>query len=83
MGKKIEFDFSPKPWMLNIMKNMRILRLMMPEWHNTEKAISEQIRTLVMSETLTTSRLLELDTIKGYREVRYKLASKYLGKSYV
>lgn len=83
MGRKIEFDFSPKPWMLNIMKNMRILRLMMPEWHNTEKAISEQIRTLVMAETLTASRLLELDTIKGYREVRYKLASKYLGKSYV
>lgn len=83
MGKKIEFDYSPKRWMLKIMKNMRVLRLLMPDWHKTEKEIAESIRKEIFSEILSRKRLLELDNIKGYREVRYKFASKYLGKKYV
>ncbi|MFL5811353.1 MAG: 2-oxoacid:acceptor oxidoreductase family protein, partial [Flavisolibacter sp.] len=82
-GRKIEFDFSPKPWMLSIMKNMRILRKMMPEWHKNEKEISLTIRNEILKGNLSRSRLMELDTIKGYREVRYKFASKFLGKKYV
>lgn len=82
-GKKIEFDFSPKPWMLSIMKNLRILRKLMPEWHKNEKEISQTICQEILSGGLSRSRLMELDTIKGYREVRYKFASKYLGKKYV
>jgi indolepyruvate ferredoxin oxidoreductase len=83
MGRKIEFDFSPKPWMLGIMKNFRILRLLMPEWHKNEKAISETIRSEIFQRAQSKKRLLELDSVKGYREVRYKLASKFLGKKYV
>jgi indolepyruvate ferredoxin oxidoreductase len=83
LGKKIEFDFSPKKWMLKMMKNLRILRLLMPEWHKTEKEIAQTVRTEILSGNKDKKRLLELDTIKGYREVRYKLASKYLGKKYV
>jgi indolepyruvate ferredoxin oxidoreductase len=83
MGKKIEFDFSPRPWMLKIMKNFRFLRLLMKDWHTNEKGISSEIRTELLMGALTRKRLLELDTIKGYREVRYKFASKYLGKKYV
>lgn len=82
-GKKIEFDFSPKRWMLKIMKNMRFLRKLMPEWHQNEKEISLMIRQEILGGKLTSRRLLELDNIKGYREVRYKYASKYLGKNYV
>lgn len=81
-GKKIEFDFSPKVWMLKVMKNFRILRLLMSEWHKTEKEISKTIRDEIL-RGVNSKRLLELDNIKGYREVRYKHASKYLGKKYV
>lgn len=83
MGRKIEFDFSPKLWMLKLMKNLRILRLLMPEWHKTEKEIASKIRQEILSTSLSKKRLMELDTIKGYREVRYKFASKFLGKKYV
>ena len=81
-GKKIEFDFSPKPWMLKLMRHMRILRKLMPEWHTTEKAISQAIRE-ELKKGLSGERLRELDNIKGYREVRYRLASRYLGQNYV
>lgn len=82
-GKKIEFDFSPKSWMLKMMKDMRILRLLMPEWHKIERKISQEIRQEILKSNLSKKRLLELDNIKGYREVRYKFAAKFLGKSYV
>lgn len=80
MGRKVEFDFSPKGWMLKMMRHMRILRLVMPEWHSQEKAISEKIRTEILANTLPKKRLMELDNVKGYREVRYKFAAKFLGK---
>lgn len=78
-GKKIEFDFSPKGWMLKLMRHMRVLRMLMPEWHSTEKEISKKTRTEILSSTLSKKRLMELDNIKGYREVRYKFAKKFLG----
>ena len=83
MGKKIEFDFSPKRWMLKVMRHFRSLRLLMPEWHKKEKEISQQVRKELLEEFPSRSRLLELDNIKGYREVRYKAASMYLGKKHV
>lgn len=75
-GRKIEFDFSPKPWMLKIMRHLRVLRLLMPEWHKREKAISANIRRELL-QGVSLTRLRELDSIKGYREVRYKAAEKY------
>lgn len=83
LGKKVEFDFSPKSWMLRVMKNFRILRALMPEWHQNEKNIALNIRKEILSAAVGKKRLLELDNIKGYREVRYKFAAKYLGKNYV
>ena len=82
-GRKIEFDFSPKNWMLLIMRHFRILRLILPDWHRTENEISVSVRTEVLSKNIGRKRLMELDNIKGYREVRYKFASKYFGKKYV
>lgn len=81
-GKKIEFDFSPKIWMLKIMRHMRFLRLVMPDWHKTEKNIAMDIREKLFT-VLPKRRLMELDSIKGYREVRYKMAKKFLEKDYV
>jgi indolepyruvate ferredoxin oxidoreductase len=82
-GNKIEFDFSPKPWMLKIMRHLRVLRVLMPQWHRIEKSMARDIRTELLEKSLQRARLMELDTVKGYREVRYKLAAKYLGKKYV
>ncbi len=81
-GKKVEFDFSPKPWMLKIMRHLRILRKIMPLWHKTEREIALTIRKEVVSYVCSRKRLKELDAIKGYREIRYKNASLYLGKKY-
>ena len=82
-GQKIEFDFSPKIWMLKAMKNMRVLRILMPEWHKKERKISIEVRKEILSSALPYKRLMELDNIKGYREVRYKFAEKFLGRDYV
>ncbi|HXH30554.1 MAG TPA: 2-oxoacid:acceptor oxidoreductase family protein [Bacteriovoracaceae bacterium] len=79
-GKKIEFDFSPKPWMLKIMRHLRILRMLMPEWHDKERKIALEIRTELLTGSLSRRRLKELDNIKGYREVRYRAAQKFLGQ---
>lgn len=81
-GKKIEFDFSPKPWMLKIMKHLRILRFLMPDWHKNEKSISSQIRLELLDKPLDRKRLMELDNIKGYREHRYRAANKFLSANY-
>jgi indolepyruvate ferredoxin oxidoreductase len=79
-GKKIEFDFSPKPWMLKIMRHLRLLRIFMPDWHKKEKSISTSIREQLFKQKQSHHHLKELDSIKGYRDVRYKMADKYLGK---
>ena len=79
-GKKIEFDFSPKPWMLKIMRHFRILRKLMPEWHKEEKRISLSVRKQLLEKKQTLKHLKELESIKGYREVRYKHAAKFLGE---
>ena len=79
-GKKIEFDFSPRPWMLKIMRHLRSLRVLMPEWHEKEREIAERIRVEVL-KGVDRKRIKELDSIKGYREVRYASAKTYLGKN--
>ncbi len=48
-----------------------------------EKEISQQVRKELLEGFPPRHRLLELDNIKGYREVRYKAASLYLGKKHV
>lgn len=83
MGRKIEFDFSPKPWMLKIMKNFRVLRALMPEWHKEEKKIASEIRSQILGSSLSKKKLMELDNVKGYREVRYKFAKKFMGTTHV
>ena len=81
-GKKIEFDFSPKPWMLKIMRHLRILRTLMPEWHKLEKTIAFDIQARLTSQKLSLVELKKLDSVKGYREYRYQNAKVYLGKTY-
>jgi indolepyruvate ferredoxin oxidoreductase len=80
MGRKIEFDFSPKVWMLQIMKHFRILRKLMPAWHHEERRISASIRKQILEKTQPLKHLKELDSIKGYRHIRYQHAKMYLGE---
>ncbi len=80
LGKKIEFDFSPKPWMLKIMRHARFLRIMMPAWHRQEREIALYLRSKLLNVSSLTpdkrySYLTKLDNVKGYREVRYLNAS--------
>ena len=75
-GKKIEFDFSPRPWMLKVMRHMRILRTLMPDWHKEERRLSGIIRKELLNKA-SEHRLRELEQVKGYREIRYALAAKF------
>jgi len=70
-GKKLEFDFSPKPWMLSLMRHARFLRGLLSDWHKRERAIAGDIRTKLLGPALIYSELKKLENIKGYREVRY------------
>lgn len=79
-GRKIEFDLSPKPWMLNIMRHLRILRILLGQWHSKEKKINQRIRAELLAN-VSLKRLKELDSIKGYREIRYKRFSEVFGES--
>lgn len=85
-GKKIEFDISPKPWMLKSMRHLRILRMLMPAWHRTERAINTEVREKLMKEVSSTtpsySAMKKLENIKGYREVRYKKSNEKMNTSY-
>jgi indolepyruvate ferredoxin oxidoreductase len=78
--KKIEFDFSPRPWMLRMMRHLRVLRLLMPEWHSKEREIALETRKQLLTKAQPLKHLKELDSIKGYREVRYKAAEKYMSE---
>ena len=73
--KKIEFDFSPRPWMLKTMRHARVLRNLLPEWHKKERAIAGLVRAKILSSELSYSELKQLENIKGYRDVRYDSGS--------
>lgn len=87
LGRKIEFDISPKTWMLKLMRHLRLLRILLPGWHKKEKQIAKQIRYELVGPVLKTphgsryQQLKKLENIKGYREVRYRAAEKYFNNS--
>lgn len=85
MNKEFTFDISPKPWMLKIMRHMRALRFLLSAWHYREKKIAAKIRKSLLElpnhfsgEDLRV-KLVKLENIKGYREVRYEAASEIFG----
>ena len=82
-GKHIKFDINPKPWMFKIMRKLRILRKLLPEWHSKEKQINQQIKSAVLEEIAALpsdqrkNKLEALERIKGYREVLYAKAKQH------
>ncbi len=88
LGMKIEFNMSPKIWMLKVMRQLRILRILLPYWHRKERSISKHIRNEVLAETHKLKNnddqyqaLMRLDNVKGYRKIRYDKAAINLGLS--
>ncbi len=75
-GRDIRFKFSPKKWMLNVMKHMRWLRRAMPAWHRRERefrdwyiALVENFNPADYDRQLQALRCVE--EVRGYREIRY------------
>ena len=81
-GRKIEFDFSPKNWMLKIMRQGRWLRKILPYWHKRDGQIALKIRQEILKTIPQIEgegrrvRLKTLENIKGYRDIRYKAAQE-------
>ena len=75
-GRKIEFDLSPKPWMLKIMRHQRWLRALLVSWHFKERHLQNQIREKILKGFSSNiyNELAKLDNIKGYRQIRYNKA---------
>lgn len=73
-NKVIEFDFSPRPWMLALMRHARFLRPLLPQWHKLERSIALSIKSKILEKALTYSELKALENVKGYRDVRYQKA---------
>jgi indolepyruvate ferredoxin oxidoreductase len=70
-SKVISFDFSPKVWMLKIMRRLQILRTIFPHWHKSEKEMAKIIRFELLNKKMGYEELKVLENIKGYRDVRY------------
>ena len=75
-GMAIEFDMSPSTWMLKLMRHFRFLRVILPMWHYKEKQINTKVRSTLMDyvsiNKVELFNLKKLDSICGYREVRYQ-----------
>jgi indolepyruvate ferredoxin oxidoreductase len=83
-SKSIEFEMNPRDWMLKLTRHQRWLRSLLPGWHEKEKTIARQVRSLLLSgpaeNESSYEHLARLENIKGYRKVRYEKAKKKLGE---
>ncbi len=78
-GFKVEFDLKSRDWMLNIMKHMKFLRRLMPQWHQREKGFREWYSQLVDRFDFKGPEQYDRwvmalnvpEEVRGYRKVRY------------
>jgi indolepyruvate ferredoxin oxidoreductase len=80
MGMHIEWDMKTRNWMLNIMKRMKFIRKILPNWHKRERAFREWYKNDVVGAFLAggfsnaSDALLALKQpfeCSGYREIVY------------
>jgi indolepyruvate ferredoxin oxidoreductase len=85
LGQPIRFKFSPKKWQLNILKHMRWLRGVMPQWHRREREFRDWYIRLVEDFFVAAPSLIHdnaaynrrvqalrcVEEVRGYREIRY------------
>lgn len=80
LGKHIVFNIRTRNWMLRIMKHLRVLRRLLPDWHARERAFRAWYEELADGFNLFTDdenyrRYVEAlalpKDVTGYRQVRY------------
>ena len=80
LGFDIEADIDTRNWQLHLMKRMKFLRRLLPEWHAREKAfrewyISRVVDTFAPADGASYERHLRalecVEEVRGYREIRY------------
>lgn len=81
LGRDVAWDMRTRDWMLNIMKRMKWLRRVLPQWHQAEKDFRDWYTGLLhyFGEAAHDPRRYELfvriltlpESVTGYREVRY------------
>jgi len=78
-GLSIAFDIHTRNWMLAIMKHLKFLRALLPQWHAREKDFRRWYQELVKNFRYEDHRtylgfveaLRCPEEVRGYREVRY------------
>ncbi len=81
LGREIAWDMKTRDWMLNLMKRLRWLRRVLPDWHRRERDFRDWYADLLprfadLASDATRYRsflkVLELpESVTGYREIRY------------
>jgi indolepyruvate ferredoxin oxidoreductase len=81
LGRDLAWNMKTRDWMLYLVKQMRWLRRLLPEWHRQEKEFRDWYVGLVSqiarsaaepAQYDTLLRILRLpETVTGYREIRY------------
>lgn len=78
-GRNLEFDIRTRNWQLRLMKNLRWLRRLLPEWHSSEKAFRSWYEGVVDNfqifknpdvYRLYVEALRAPEKVAGYREIR-------------
>ncbi|HUJ72358.1 MAG TPA: 2-oxoacid:acceptor oxidoreductase family protein [Verrucomicrobiae bacterium] len=78
-GRDVRFKFSPKKWQLNMLKHLRWLRRVMPQWHRREREFRDWYIRIVgnfhYADRAGYDRYVKalrcVEEVRGYREVRY------------
>ena len=78
-GRDVRFKFSPKKWHLNLLKHLRWLRRVMPQWHRREREFRDWYIRVVANfhyeDRAGYERYVKalrcVEEVRGYREVRY------------
>jgi indolepyruvate ferredoxin oxidoreductase len=79
LGRDVRFKFSPKKWQLNLLKHLRWLRRVMPQWHRREREFRDWYIHIVgnfhYEDRAAYDRYVKalrcVEDVRGYREVRY------------
>lgn len=81
LGREVAWDMKTRDWMLNLMKRMRWLRRVLPDWHRREREFRDWYVSLLprftdlatdASRYRTFLKVLQLpESVTGYREIRY------------
>jgi indolepyruvate ferredoxin oxidoreductase len=79
LGRDFRFKFSPKKWQLNVLKHLRWLRRVMPQWHRREREFRDWYIGIVENfrydDRASYDRYVKalrcVEEVRGYREIRY------------